>query len=117
MVVVIHLHAIRGKFPAGVCDIPFHRPALLHFERTGDELVGADHLRGIERDTGFSFNQYHRHGCHNRIRRSDVGGLNPGHGERPVFRLILNDRPVRKGDMKRIWRGRRRGMVIRENTG
>lgn len=69
-------------------DVPGHLPSLLHFERAGCQLVGANHLRSIERDATRRFHQYHRHGGRNRIRRGDVGGFDARHGERAVFGLV-----------------------------
>lgn len=36
-------------------DITGHLAALLHLQRAGRELVGADHLRRIEGDAGLGF--------------------------------------------------------------
>lgn len=98
-------------------DVAAHLPALLHLKRGRGQLVGADHLGGIERNAGGRFDQYQRHRCGNDVRRGDISGFDATHRERPAFGLVLNNRSVRKGNVKGIRGGRRRGMVIRENTG
>lgn len=98
-------------------DVAFHRSAFLHLNRAGDELVGTHDLGRVERDAGVSLNHYDRHSGGNGLFCGDVGGSDTGNQECPCVGLVLNDRPVRKGNVKRIGKRRGRGEIVRENGG